>query len=73
MEQEKRPEPNNTAIRTALWRALHVQTDAQPHILEDEVGFQLVAPPDDWRQRPDMDIHFTRRVRASMVARARFI
>ncbi len=73
MEQEKRPEPNNTAVRTALWRALHVQTDAQPHILEDEVGFRLVAPADDWRQRPDMDIHFTRRVRASMVARARFI
>jgi len=73
MEQEKRQEPNNTAVRTALWRGLHVQTDAQPHILEDEVGFQLVAPSDDWRQRPDMDIHFTRRVRASMVARARFI
>ena len=73
MEQNKTPEPNNTAVRTALWRALHVQTDAQPHILEDEVGFQLVAPADDWRQRPDMDIHFTRRVRASMVARARFI
>jgi len=73
MEQEKRPEPNNTAVRTALWRALHVQTDAQPHILEDEVGFQLVAPTDGWRQRPDMDLNFTRRVRASMVARARFI
>ena len=73
MEQHKTPEPNNTAVRTALWRALHVQTDAEPHILEDEVGLQLVAPADDWRQRPDMDIHFTRRVRASMVARARFI
>lgn len=73
MEKEKRPEPNNTAVRTALWRALHVQTDAQPHILTDEVGFQLVAPTDGWRQRPDMDLNFTRRVRASMVARARFI
>ncbi|HET7732556.1 MAG TPA: class I SAM-dependent methyltransferase [Paludibacter sp.] len=66
-------EPNNTAVRTALWRALHVQIDAQPHILEDEVGFKLIAPNPDWRQRPDMDIDFTRRVRASMVARARFI
>ena len=73
MDPNRNSEPNNTAVRTALWRALHVQTDAQPHIMEDEVGFQLVAPADDWRQRPDMDIHFTRRVRASMVARARFI
>ncbi|HEY6915105.1 MAG TPA: class I SAM-dependent methyltransferase, partial [Paludibacter sp.] len=70
---QKTTEPNNTAVRTALWRALHVQIDAQPHILEDEIGFKLIAPNADWRQRPDMDIDFTRRVRASMVARARFI
>jgi hypothetical protein len=25
--------------------ALHVQADAKPHILEDEVGLQLIAPP----------------------------
>jgi methyltransferase (TIGR00027 family) len=74
MEQTKKTiEPNNTAVRTALWRALHVQVDAAPHIIEDEVGFQLIAPNADWRQRPDMDIHFTRRVRLSMVARARLI
>ncbi|MEI7503482.1 MAG: class I SAM-dependent methyltransferase [Paludibacter sp.] len=66
-------EPDNTAVRTALWRALHVQNDAYPHILDDVVGFQLVSPDDGWQQRPDMNLDFTRRVRASMVARARFI
>ncbi|MEI8087509.1 MAG: class I SAM-dependent methyltransferase [Paludibacter sp.] len=65
--------PDNTAVRSALWRALHVQHDALPHVLDDEMGFQLVAPDDGWLQRPDMDLDFTRRVRASMVARARFI
>ncbi|MDD4968717.1 MAG: class I SAM-dependent methyltransferase [Paludibacter sp.] len=64
-------EPDNTAVRTALWRALHVQIDAEPHIFEDEFGLQLIAPTDDWQQRPDM--RFTKRLRASMVARARYI
>src|SRR6185312_12802094 len=72
MEQNKKTtEPDNTAVRTALWRALHVQVDAKPHILEDEEGLKLIAPPDDWQQRPDMK--FTKRLRASVVARARFI
>src|SRR4029077_21137958 len=26
-------EPDNTAVRTALWRALHVEVDAPPHVL----------------------------------------
>ncbi|MET3877268.1 SAM-dependent methyltransferase [Chitinophaga sp. OAE865] len=65
--------PDNTAVRTALWRALHVQTDARPHIIEDEIGLKLVAPDADWQQRPDMHPDFTKRLRASMVARARFI
>lgn len=64
-------EPDNTAVRTALWRALHAQIDAQPHILEDEIGLKLIAPPNDWQQRPDMK--FTKRLRASVIARARFI
>jgi hypothetical protein len=42
------PEPDNTAVRTALWRALHVQVDAKP-ILEDEVGLQLIAPSAGWQ------------------------
>ena len=72
MEQTKKiTEPDNTALRTALWRALHMQVDAKPHILEDDIGLKLIAPHDDWQQRPNMK--FTRRLRASIVARARFI
>lgn len=74
MQEEKRiVEPNNTAVRVALWRAMHVQLDPAPHIIEDEIGFKLIAPGDEWRKRPDMDPDFTRRVRASIVARSRFI
>jgi methyltransferase (TIGR00027 family) len=65
------PEPDNTAVRTALWRALHTLVDAEPHIIEDEVGLKLIAPPGDWQERPDMK--FTKRLRASIVARARFV
>ncbi len=64
-------EPDNTAVRTALWRALHVQIDDKPHILKDEIGLKLITPPNDWQERPDMK--FTKRLRASIVARARFI
>ena len=42
-------------------------------MLEDEIGLQLVAPAEGWRQRPDMDPHATRGFRAAIVARARFI
>jgi methyltransferase (TIGR00027 family) len=42
-------------------------------VLEDEVGLRLLAPGDGWRRRPDMDPQGTRRSRASIVARARFI
>src|SRR5665213_931383 len=64
--------PENTAVRVALWRALHVEVDPLPHILEDEVGLKLVGPDAGWRDRPDMSA-FTRPFRASIVARARFI
>jgi len=74
MEQNKEMgEPDNTAVRVALWRAMHVQIDAPPHIIEDEIGFKLVDPSDGWQKRPDMDPEFTKRLRASIVARARFI
>jgi methyltransferase (TIGR00027 family) len=66
-------EPDNTAVRVALWRALHVEVDAEPHVLADVVGLQLAAPDDGWRDRPDMHPDFTRGFRASMVARARVI
>lgn len=65
--------PESTAARVALWRALHVQIDPPPHVLDDEVGLQLIAPDADWRRRGDMDPQFTRPFRASIVARARFI
>src|SRR5438132_11549710 len=64
--------PDNTAVRVALWRALHVEIDSPPHVLEDEVGLMLAAPDDGWRSRPDMS-PFTRPFRASILARARFI
>lgn len=72
-EDTKDLRPNHTAERTALWRALHVKVDALPHIIEDEVGLALLAPGESWRNRPDMDVEATRRIRASMVARARFV
>jgi len=64
--------PENTAVRVALWRALHVEVDPPPHVLEDVVGLKLAAPAEGWRDRPDMS-PFTRPFRASIVARARFI
>lgn len=65
--------PDNTAVRVALWRALHLEVDAPPHVLADEVGLRLAAPADGWRQRPDMNPEFTAGFRASILARARFI
>lgn len=67
------PEPDNTAVRVALWRALHTEVDSPPHILEDDIGLGLAAPDANWRRRPDMDPVFTRPFRASILARARFI
>src|SRR5213079_708692 len=64
--------PDNTAVRVALWRALHVEVDSPPHVFEDEVGLRLAAPDEGWRSRPDMS-SFTRPFRASIVGRARFV
>jgi methyltransferase (TIGR00027 family) len=72
MTDSQRAEPDNTAVRVALWRALHLEADAPPHVFEDAVGLKLAAPDDGWRNRPDMS-PFTRPFRASIVARARFI
>lgn len=72
MRDKHEVSPDNTAVRVALWRALHVEVDALPHVLEDEVGLKLVAPEAGWRDRPDMSA-FTRPFRAAIVARARFI
>ena len=72
MPDPSAPAPDNTAVRVALWRALHVEVDAPPHVFTDEIGLRLAAPDGDWRERPDMS-PFTRPFRASIVARARFI
>src|SRR5689334_9013759 len=63
---------DDTAVRVALWRALHVEADAPPHVFEDDIGLKLAAPDEGWRSRPDMS-PFTRPFRASILARARFV
>ncbi|MCA8047917.1 class I SAM-dependent methyltransferase [Burkholderia arboris] len=73
MTDRREDAPDSTAARVALWRALHVELDAPPHVLADEVGLRLLAPEPGWQQRGDMDPQFTRPFRASIVARARFI
>jgi len=65
--------PDHTAVRVALWRAMHVQVDPPPHVFEDEIGLQLIAPDEGWRDRPDMHPQGTRGYRASIVGRARLI
>jgi methyltransferase (TIGR00027 family) len=72
MRDKRTAAPDSTAVRVALWRAMHVQVDPPPHVLEDEIGLRLAAP-EGWRRRPDMDPHATSHFRASIVARARFI
>ena len=60
MDRKVTTEPDHTAVRVALWRALHVQVDASPHVLVDEIGLQLAAPDENWQQRPDMHPQGTR-------------
>jgi methyltransferase (TIGR00027 family) len=73
MQDERTAAPDSTAVRVALWRAMHVQVDPPPHVLADEIGLRLAAPDDGWRSRPDMDPHATSQFRASIVARARCV
>jgi methyltransferase (TIGR00027 family) len=73
MADERTAAPDGTAVRVALWRAMHVQVDPPPHVLDDEIGLRLTAPDDGWRRRPDMDPQATSGYRAGIVARARFI
>lgn len=71
MKQKLQTAPDNTAVRTALWRALHTMVDAKPYVIEDTIGYELVQPEAGWQERPDMK--YTKRLRASIVARARFV
>jgi methyltransferase (TIGR00027 family) len=73
MADDRTATAEGSAVRVALWRALHVQVDPPPHVLDDEIGLQMVAPDDGWRSRPDMDPTGTSWFRAAIVARARFI
>src|SRR5689334_10415378 len=73
MDSKKVTVPDHTAVRVALWRAMHVQVDASPHVINDEIGLKLIAPDESWRQRPDMHPQGTRGYRASIVGRARLI
>jgi methyltransferase (TIGR00027 family) len=73
MADEQVEAAEGSAVRVALWRAIHVQFDPPPHVLEDEIGLQLADPDEDWRRRPDMDPAGTSWFRAAIVARARFI
>jgi methyltransferase (TIGR00027 family) len=73
MHDKRSAAAESTAVRVALWRAMHVQVDPPPHVLEDELGLRLAAPDEGWRRRPDMDPQATSHFRASIVSRARFI
>ena len=64
---------DSTAVRVALWRALHLEIDAPPHVFEDRIGLEIAAPDPGWRDRPDMHPEWTSAFRASIVARARFL
>jgi hypothetical protein len=50
MTDEQPDEPESTAVRVALWRAMHMLVDASPHVLQDKVGLQLVAQA--WKRAP---------------------
>jgi methyltransferase (TIGR00027 family) len=65
-------EPDSSAVRVALWRALHTLVDPPPHVLVDDLGLRLANPDDGWQQRRDMHPQTTSRNRASIVARARY-
>ena len=44
--------PDSTAVRVALWRALHVEVDPPPHVFEDEVGLKLASPDERLAKPP---------------------
>ncbi len=64
--------PEHTAVRTALWRALHVLLDDKPPVFSDEMGAKIIAE-ENWKNRPDMGADFSKSMRASIVGRARLI
>jgi methyltransferase (TIGR00027 family) len=65
--------PDSSAVRTALWRALHLVVDPPPHLLEDTIGIELVDPEPGWRDRGDMHPEGTAPFRMAIVARTRWV
>ena len=64
--------PDRSSFGSAALRAMHVQIDPPPHVLEDELGLQLI--PEAYRHvPPSMEPHVSGRLRASIVARTRYI
>lgn len=73
MSDKKDVAPESSAVRVALWRALHVEVDAPPHVLQDDISLKIASPSETWRSRPDMHVQQTKFFRASIVGRARFV
>jgi methyltransferase (TIGR00027 family) len=72
-ERDVNPAPDSSAVRTALWRALHTEIDAEPHLIDDEIGLAIADPEPGWRDRGDMHPIGTGGYRAAIVARTRFV
>lgn len=72
MKESKPIAPEHTAVRVALWRALHLKYDAPPHVFNDTIGAEIVGE-ENWMNRPDMEAAFSKSMRASIVGRARLI
>ncbi|HZU77939.1 MAG TPA: class I SAM-dependent methyltransferase [Dehalococcoidia bacterium] len=65
--------PDSSAVRTALWRALHAQVDPPPHLIDDQIALALADPEPGWQDRPDMHPVGTGPYRAALVARTRYV
>jgi hypothetical protein len=61
--------PEHTAVRGALWRALHVQADPPPHVFEDEIGSAWWRPKTAGRQHGDRRTGCPRTLRPASAAR----
>ncbi|HEX5353596.1 MAG TPA: hypothetical protein VFW60_05915 [Rhodanobacteraceae bacterium] len=44
MSDNRNIAPDDTAVRTALWRALHLDVDAPPHLFEGAAGVRRAEP-----------------------------
>lgn len=67
------PRPDRSSIGSAYFRAMHVRVDAPPHVFEDTLGLALADSEGTLTPPPGMTPEVMARLRASIVARARFI